>query len=644
MSYLSKSTVKGHDYYRIMESYREDGRIKHRTILNIGNTRNLFELLQNALTAKESENAPPGSLLDAVQPDIQIDPVRCRIHGPVELIRSVAEWLMIPQLMDSIFPSGTAHGVKRSTTLLVSWMHRACDPGSMSSLAGWLKGTSLPDNMHLDVEAFTAQDIWEQMDEITIDQIKDFELEVFKRILSQCPEIKKITCLSSDFTNYYTYISNQKCRCTIAQLGHSNEGRTGQNIFCVAVILSPLLGIPIATMVYEGNYNDKTALKLFYAEIKDRLAGIVDFDNITFVFDGGGASEETLACMPGHFITRGSIKSSPELYDVPLSAYETIKLGDNREVKAHRDKASQYGQTRTVVITLSDELKAVQVADLEKKVRAFEENVAELNTRLKNPRALMDKRLNSVKDKVASMLLAPYHMEQFLEVTYETVEDHDPVLSRKYKKHLEQKRKERKQKKVAGQDIPLEAEDAIATIEGSVIQSMEDIPKVQIVTKILVKVNEERRKQVIDKYYGKHLLTTDHDDWDTQKILVVYRDQEYMERFFRDSKNTNYFSVRPSFHWTDQQIRVHVMLCYLGLSICRFATYLMDREQNYHVSCDKLLNLLEGVQECLVPMSVNGERLESRKVLSELDGEQKEAWQAVCALKEYMNEHPTCIE
>lgn len=82
------------------------------------------------------------------------------------------------------------------------------------------------------------------------------------------------------------------------------------------------------------------------------------------------------------------------------------------------------------------------------------------------------------------------------------------------------------------------------------------------------------------------------------------------------------------------------MLCYLGLSICRFATYLLGREQQYHVTATKLMERLERVQECIVFLTVNGEKASPQKVICELEGEFKEAWEMVKALKAFMKEHP----
>ena len=143
-----------------------------------------------------------------------------------------------------------------------------------------------------------------------------------------------------------------------------------------------------------------------------------------------------------------------------------------------------------------------------------------------------------------------------------------------------------------------------------------------------------------DKYYGKHLLVTDQDDWTTEKILNVYRDQEYIERFFRDSKDTSHFSVRPVFHWTDQKIRVHVMMCYLGLTLCRVAQYLLKTKQSFTISCSKLMDHLEKVQECIVIMNIDGSQIKPIRSISELEPAEEQIWKTVSSLLQYMKDNP----
>ncbi len=627
MSYLAKTTSKGRDYYKIMESYQEGGKTKHRVLLNIGPLKNLFALLPSEVKSGTVQ-IQSERVKKSVKTEIHVDPVRCRKHGATHILSNIADWLSVTEMMDNIFPSNLANHVKRSTSLLLAALQRACEPGSKREFSNWFAHTSLPDYMNVNPKIFTSQHMWEQMDEITADEIKDFETLLFQRILNQFPEIKsEMDSLSADFTNYYTYISTQNFRCELAQLGHSKEGRSGQKIINVAVVTSPKLGIPIASMVYEGNHNDKTGLKNFINELKNRLKDIIPLEQITFVFDGGGTTDDTLNLIPGHFITRGSIKSSPELYEVALSLYENVTLDDGKVVNSYRTKAKQFGKERTVVVTLSDQLKQGQVAELDRKLKKFDEQIVDLNARLDNSRSTTDKRLTAIEARINQLMPPQYHFEDIIKMEYEVKEMMDPVILKKYKKA--------KKNQNEGQTIE---------IDGVNILEISDIPIVKMVTQIKYIVQEDKKKEVINKYYGKHLLVTDLENWETSKILNVYRDQEFIERFFRDSKDTDHFSVRPIYHWTDQKIRVHVMICYLGLTLAKLGTYVLKREQDYSITCSEFLDRLDNVQECLVILKMDDEQLQPIKTLSQLEGKDLEVWQAAEKLLTYINKNPFKLE
>ena len=80
-------------------------------------------------------------------------------------------------------------------------------------------------------------------------------------------------------------------------------------------------------------------------------------------------------------------------------------------------------------------------------------------------------------------------------------------------------------------------------------------------------IDNQEKEAYKSKYYGKKLTCTDHKDWNTERILSVYAKQECVENLLRTSKNTDHFSVRPQFHWTDDKIRVHVFLCLCSITI-----------------------------------------------------------------------------
>ena len=79
--------------------------------------------------------------------------------------------------------------------------------------------------------------------------------------------------------------------------------------------------------------------------------------------------------IPGHFIIRGSLKSAAELYNVPLSAYQTYALNNGKSVDAYRTTAKQFGKQRTIIISLGNKLRGGQIAELNKQLNRFQESI-----------------------------------------------------------------------------------------------------------------------------------------------------------------------------------------------------------------------------------------------------------------------------
>jgi len=61
------------------------------------------------------------------------------------------------------------------------------------------------------------------------------------------------------------------------------------------------------------------------------------------------------------------------------------------------------------------------------------------------------------------------------------------------------------------------------------------------------------------------LLFTDRTDWPDEQIVLAYRAQHHIEADFRRLKDPHYLTFRPTFHWTDQKLRVHAFYCVLAL-------------------------------------------------------------------------------
>jgi transposase len=67
---------------------------------------------------------------------------------------------------------------------------------------------------------------------------------------------------------------------------------------------------------------------------------------------------------------------------------------------------------------------------------------------------------------------------------------------------------------------------------------------------------------------GKTILFTDHgQDWSDERIVLAYRVHHHVEADFRRLRDPRYLGFRPTFHWTDQKLRVHAFYCVLALMI-----------------------------------------------------------------------------
>lgn len=121
---------------------------------------------------------------------------------------------------------------------------------------------------------------------------------------------------------------------------------------------------------------------------------------------------------------------------------------------------------------------------------------------------------------------------------------------------------------------------------------------------IICEIDEEKEQKVMRCYFGKKLIITDHKDWSTDLIIQSYREQDGIEKIFHDTKDTEHFSMRPIYHWTNQKIRVHIFLCLLGLTLTiLLQKELMDRGIN--ISKDTLMDELSGIRESWVKENRN---------------------------------------
>jgi transposase len=117
---------------------------------------------------------------------------------------------------------------------------------------------------------------------------------------------------------------------------------------------------------------------------------------------------------------------------------------------------------------------------------------------------------------------------------------------------------------------------------------------------------------------GKRILCTDNHEWSTEEIILGSRTQSIVEDAFKRMKDPHWVTFCPTFHWTENKLRVHAFYCVLALTL----TSLLQRkaaQAGIKLTIPALLEQLSDITEVInlyAPQSGRG-RLRAEYVLSE---------------------------
>ena len=546
MASLQKRTVKGIDYWSLVESRRVNGKPRPVVIEYFGNTKKFAQWLMNG----RNENKV----------------LKSYSHGDTFALMKIAEKLGIEAILDDVFPTRTRKGVKRSTCLLLIALQSICNPGSKSEFEAWLKNTTLPYDHEL--PTLTSRRLWEQMDDISKSDLAEAEDRITRAILHKYNfGLEKIAL---DYTNYFSYISSANDKSELARRGHNKQKRNDLRQFSLALITTKESGLPLCSYVYEGNKTDKTIFPE-YLEILEKRIPNFDPQNITLVFDGGSNTKENFKVLKTHFICSFSLSSCKELYDIDLSEYDTLQINGKR-VKCYRLTHEVWGEARECILTYSRNLYAGQLKEFEGDIVKVTAAIVKLNEQLSNPKSRISKTKEGIQSRINAILSKKFMVDVFVSRMTENSDG--------------------------------------------------------MVTHVDCGVDEIRKNDIAHKFFGKKLTITDRKDWTTETIIKTFREQDCIEKIFRQTKDGTHCAIRPQYHHTDQKIRVHIFCCLLGLTL---ATILHRdvSDRGLNVSKFHLLDVLGSIRRCWI---TDKNSTKASNVLEDMDDCQKEIWNAIQAI------------
>lgn len=625
MAYIREKWKKGKPYYYIVESQRDGTKVRQRILEYIGTVDNLKEYALKGYKSIQAsqELASHGAEAQYAEKELTF---KCYEHGACMAMLWTARQIGIEKILDETFPQKTIKGMKRSTALLLSMIHRAIEPGSKREFSSWANGTSLPYHMKFHAEDLSSQAFWEAMDGISQEQISAAWEKVMERLLDLCGI--DIPCFHLDYSNYFTYIDSKNNRCLICKRGHNKQKRDDLKQFSLAVLTAAELTVPLLWEIYPGNRNDTEEFAAFTSHVREGLGKLCgDPSDVTIVFDGGSNSRENLQSLGMHFICAHSLSGLKDLYGIDIADYETVTLDSGAEKKMFRIDGLEFsGMTGTGILTYSPALEDGQRAQMEKDLLLAAETMSSLQEKLGNKRSGLYRELKRKERETRNAAREAEEYNQKIDADEEKANAEGRRRRGRKKKHL---------------DVPeWDEKNALEEIVRSHLYKkkayLKEFTKLTLEKrsdgcyKATWKEDAVKKAGYCRKFYGKKLTVTDHKDWTSKEILEEYSRQECIENgIFRVSKDIDHFSVRPQHHWTDDKIRVHVFICLTAIVIAEIMRKHFE-ENGHYLTKGALLDRLGEVHDVWVFIG----KKKAERVIEKADTFHQELWECAVKLKQ----------
>ena len=222
-------------------------------------------------------------------------------------------------------------------------------------------------------------------------------------------------------------------------------------------------------------------------------------------------------------------------------------MGD-KTLSLYRDKRVLWGAERTVVVFISEKLRAGQLRGIYQVLNKKKRVLAKIQRSLANPRA--KKRTREQLAATVDKLLQGQFMNDLL--AYELAERGDGHFSLTYR------------------------------------------------------TNTKQLDQLEDKL-GFRIVMTDRHEWSSEAIVASLHGQSTVEQAFKNIKNPYHLAVTPEFHWTDQKIRVHYFSCMLGYLLASLIWREARLKADFTGTLDTLLDTLSNIRLTTV-LEMSGKR------------------------------------
>ena len=554
MATIQSKMSRGHKYWYIVESRRVNGKPRPVVLEYLGKAETLLSRLRHGI----------GERLK----------VKSHSHGAVAALLAVARKLDVVAVINRYVHSRRSYWSDKpvrnnltvGVTLLLAGIGRVCMPTSKRGWWTWAQTTSLDHLLRVSLSKVDSQHFWDLMDCLREDAIEKVELDLLRNL--QPHDDLGDDTLFYDTTNFYTFVDTENTRCDIAQRGRNKQKRNDLRQVGLALVVTRRDFIPLFHHTYRGNMSDSTVFRQVVGRIKRRMNDLnMDLEKHTLVFDRGCNSKQNLALVARlklHYV--GALTPSQHVDLIQDAEANSVRISvGERTLSLYRDKRVIWGAERTVVVFISEKLRAGQLRGIYQALNKRKRVLGKIQRSLANPRA--KRRTREQLAGTIDHLLRGQFMEDLL--VYDLTERGDGLFSMTYR------------------------------------------------------TNKEKLDQLEDKL-GFRILMTDRHAWDSEAIVAALHGQSTVEQAFKNIKNPYHLAVTPEFHWTDQKIRVHYFSCVLGYLLASLIWREARMKANFTGTLDTLLDTLNDIRlTTLLEMSGNRGTPKATRQIEEMTDDQR---------------------
>ena len=359
MASLQAYNSHGIRYYRIVESFRKEGKPSIRVLAHLGR-------VDEILHRHQQHSEVP----------VRISSVSA---GAVTALFNLALELDVAGQINRALSGGGDVQVRAGLTvgesLVTAMIARACAPRSKRAFADWAATTYLPELMKFAAADLTSQHFWDQMNVMPLDKLSEIEQALVRDVVRI--EQLQLRALAYDTTNFYTHIASTNQRAELPQRGHNKQGRHDLRQMGLALVVDQLTQLPLTHVLYEGARSDMKTFAEFLKPVRKHLLELTGQpDQLTLVFDAGSSSRRNLEDMQ-HYVTAVRPSSHLALLEEAARELSEVQLTSGITARAWRTSRVIAGKRREVVVVFSSKLHAGQLRGLHqtlsKSWREFEE-------------------------------------------------------------------------------------------------------------------------------------------------------------------------------------------------------------------------------------------------------------------------------